>query len=123
MKDIDEIRRDNLSLLEGEYVTPTAAAKAIGMTLAQFSNLRDGAKDSKTGKRRGMRKETARKIEEACGKHPGWLDIDHSSGSGTDRLRSIYEQLSPARQLAAEQSLLGLLALENDERRSATKKG
>lgn len=116
MKDIDEIRRDNLRILESEFGSPTSAAKRAGMTLAQFSNLRDGAKDSKTGKPRGMRKETARKIEESCGKHEMWLDIDHSSNDAGSRILSIFNQLSPSKKDAAEQSLLGLLALENLER-------
>jgi len=81
MRDIDDIRRDNLKLIEAEAGGPTAAAGLLDMSVAQFSNLRDGAKDSKTGKPRGMRKETARKIEEAAGKHVGWLDVDHSSSS------------------------------------------
>jgi hypothetical protein len=51
------------------------------MSLAQFSNLRDGAKDSQTGKARGMRKETARRIEEAVGKPSGWLDQVHDQGN------------------------------------------
>ncbi|UXY13844.1 hypothetical protein N8I74_10970 [Chitiniphilus purpureus] len=79
MKDIDEIRRDNLRLIEAEQGSATMAARNAGMTLAQFLNLRDGAKDSKTGKPRGMRKETARKIEAGNGKQRGWLDIDHSN--------------------------------------------
>lgn len=81
MKDIDEIRRDNLRLLEREYGGPTATAAQVGMSTAQFANLRDGAKDSKTGKPRGMRKDTARKIEQNANKPTGWLDVDHSSAS------------------------------------------
>lgn len=76
MKDIDEIRRDNLRRLETECGTPTATAQRLNMSLAQFANLRDGARDSKTGKRRGMRKDTARRIETDAGKPPGWLDVD-----------------------------------------------
>lgn len=79
MKDIDEIRRDNLRLLERERGGPADAARAVHMSLAQFANLRDGAKDSKTGKPRGMRKETARRIEAAAEKPEGWLDVDHSA--------------------------------------------
>lgn len=78
MRDIDEIRRDNLRLIELEQGGPSPAAKLLEMSAAQFANLREGAKDSKTGKPRGMRKETARRIEAACGKPAGWLDEDHS---------------------------------------------
>ena len=115
MKDIDQIRADNLHLLQKEFGSASATADRLEMTLSQFQNLRDRAKDSKTGKPRGMRKETARKIEDRAGKHSGWLDLDHSD-DGPGRILSIYQRLSPARQSAAEQSLLGLLALEDAER-------
>jgi hypothetical protein len=74
VRDIDQIRRDNMRIIEKECGGPTEAAHKVGMSPAQFSNLRDGAKDSKTGKARGMRKETARRIEAAAGKPMGWLD-------------------------------------------------
>ena len=77
MKDIDEIRRENLRKLEIEAGGVKSVADRIGMSVSQFANLRDGAKDSKTGRPRGMRKETARKIEESLGKTSGWLDINH----------------------------------------------
>lgn len=78
MKDIDEIRRENMRLIEREAGGTTEAATLCGMSPSQFANLRDGAKDSKTGKQRGMRKETARRIEASAKKPEGWLDIDHS---------------------------------------------
>jgi len=74
MRDIDEIRRENLRRIEHELGGATEAAKVVGMSPAQFINLRTGAKDSKTGKPRGMRKETARRIEMALRKPQGWLD-------------------------------------------------
>ncbi|MFA1584729.1 helix-turn-helix transcriptional regulator [Achromobacter ruhlandii] len=77
MKDIDDVRRENLRRLEHEYGGPSAVAKVLEMSPSQFMNLRDGAKDSKTGKPRGMRKETARKIEQRAGKPQGWLDEPH----------------------------------------------
>ncbi|MDR1661235.1 MAG: hypothetical protein LBR95_02235 [Azoarcus sp.] len=79
MKDIDDIRRENLCLLEKEMGGATAIANLIGMSPVQYINLRNGAKDSQTGKPRGMRKGTARKIEAAAGKPAGWLDTDHSA--------------------------------------------
>jgi len=81
MKDIDEIRRDNLRLIEQERGGPAEAARIVNMSAAQFANLRDGAKDSKTGKPRGMRKETARRIEEAAEKPEGWLDQEHQTST------------------------------------------
>lgn len=79
MKDIDEIRRENIRLIEQELGSAAIAAKSIGMGLAQYLNLREGAKDSKTGIPRGMRKQTAWKIEDGAKKPRGWLDIDHST--------------------------------------------
>ena len=79
MKDIDAVRRENLRLLELEAGGPAEAARRLNMSPSQFANLREGAKDSKTGKPRGMRKETARRIESGAGKAPGWLDTDHAT--------------------------------------------
>ena len=93
MKDIDEIRRENLRRLESEYGSTTAAANAAGMSLSQFANLRDGARDSRTGKRRGMRKETARRIEENACKPAGWLDIDHAEKSTLPAEQQLLESL------------------------------
>ncbi|MDG9927441.1 MULTISPECIES: hypothetical protein [unclassified Pseudomonas] len=102
MKDIDEIRRSNMRLLEKEFGGLATVADRVGMSPSQFGNLRDGAKDSKTGKPRGMRKATARRIEEAAGKPAGWLDTDHSQSAETkiveppvSPLLRAYEQASP----------------------------
>lgn len=95
MTDIDEIRRANLRLIEQESGSPTDAAKKIGMSLAQFSNLRDGAKDSQTGKARGMRKETARRIEEAVGKPSGWLDQVHDQEGNEPQATTVNIASSP----------------------------
>lgn len=54
-----------------------------GMSTTQFINLRDGAKDSKTGKPRGMRKATAWRIEDAAGVERGWLDRVHQANEST----------------------------------------
>ena len=111
MKDIDEIRRDNLKLLELELGGPAEAARALDMSLSQFANLRDGAKDSKTGKPRGMRKETARRIEASARKPAGWLDVDHSE-PGHAKPRSAAPapwaayQVAPAATKAAVDLLL-----------------
>jgi len=75
MLDIDEVRRRAMLMLEKEVGGPVAAAKLAGMSHSQWANLRNGAPDSKTGKPRGMRKETARKIEAAFGKPECWLDV------------------------------------------------
>lgn len=74
MKDIDEMRRKAMALLEREAGGPVAAAAKVGMSYTQWANLRSGAADSKTGKPRGMRKQTARRIEAAFGRPEGWMD-------------------------------------------------
>lgn len=73
--DIDEIRRINIKALWKDQ--RSALIEKCGMQPAQFYNLRDGAPDSKTGKPRGMRKETAWKIEDAAGVPRGYLDKLH----------------------------------------------
>jgi len=111
MKDIDEVRRENMRLLEAELGGPTEAANRIGMSLAQFTNLKTGAKDSKTGKPRGMRKSTARRIEEASGKPIGWLDIDHtatiiSEKSTYSNINDLFASALPEQQAVARYFLL-----------------
>lgn len=106
MTDIDEIRRGNLRAIELEFGGPAGAAKRLGMSNSQFTNLRDGAKDSKTGKPRGMRKETARRIEAAAGKPSGWLDIDHQDRAS----HGIAPVLSPASTLGVPAVYVPLLA-------------
>lgn len=76
--DIDEIRRANIRQLEQIAGSKTAAADRVGMTYAQYLNYRNGAREQKTGKTRGMRKETAWRFEDAFGKPRGWLDTNHS---------------------------------------------
>ena len=77
--DIDDIRRINIANLEAVAGSPTKAAEKVGMTLSQYSNLKNGAYDPRSGKQRGMRKETAWRFEDAYGLPRGWLDIQHLS--------------------------------------------
>jgi len=74
MKSVDQIRREAMLHLEQEAGGPTPASIRAGMSYSQWANLRSGARDSKTGKVRGMRADTARQIEIAFGKPEGWLD-------------------------------------------------
>lgn len=113
MKDIDQIRRDNLKAIEAEYGGPAAAAAVLGMSHSQFTNLRDGARDSKTGRPRGMRASTARNIEERAGKTVGWLDTDHSAIS--EQIPPLagpagWEKLSPNQREQVESFIGWLLA-------------
>ena len=100
--DIDQIRRSNILTLEAEAGGAPMLSKLVGMSYAQYVNLRDGAKDSVTGKPRGMRKETARKFEVAGKKPDGWMDIDHASVVAApmtcDDLLKAFELLPPIEQ-------------------------
>ena len=80
--DIDEIRRTNIRALEVIAGSPKNTADRVGMTYAQYVNTRDGAKEAKTGKPRGMRKETAWRFEDAFGMPRGWLDTAHCAADG-----------------------------------------
>ncbi|WP_081082919.1 hypothetical protein [Burkholderia cepacia] len=128
MKDIDEIRRDNLRLIEAEYGGPSAAAAACGMSHSQFTNLRDGARDSKTGRPRGMRAATARKIEDNIGKAVGWMDTDHSIATSTTTSTDApagWGKLNPA-QRAQVESFIGWVLTQTpapaDDTQSAKKR-
>lgn len=81
--DIDDIRRNNIRTLEKTVESATAAAEKVQMSYSQYLNYRNGAKEAKTGKLRGMRKETAQRFEAAFGMRPGWLDENHA-GRGTE---------------------------------------
>jgi len=112
MRDIDEIRRENLRRIEHELGGATEAAKVVGMSPAQFINLRTGAKDSKTGKPRGMRKETARRIETALRKPLGWLDMPpqtekSSLDESAHSLIRAYRAAEPRIQAAVRLLLIG----------------
>lgn len=103
--DIDDIRRANITTLEQEFGGIAALANATGMSYTQCRNYRDGVPDSKTGKIRGMRKETAAKFERAGGKPPGWLDQLHSevaiSSDGADASTSAKS----GRRISSEASM------------------
>lgn len=78
--DIDNIRRANLLILEDRLGGPKGVADRVGMSYAQYLNLRNGAKDSETGKPRGMRKQTAWRFDDAAEVPRGWLDTPHDAG-------------------------------------------
>ena len=79
--DIDDIRRANICKLEKLAGSPTAAALLVDMSYSQYLNYRNGAKEAKTGKLRGMRKETAWRFEDAFKKPRGWLDTNHDTAA------------------------------------------
>ncbi|MCL2076321.1 MAG: S24 family peptidase [Betaproteobacteria bacterium] len=97
MKDIDDIRRENMLILEQEAGGATAAAERVDWSQPRWSNTRSGVRDTKTGKRRGMLNGTARKIEDSFDKPKYWLDVDHSEVEPID-LES-HPDLAPVRRV------------------------
>lgn len=94
MKEITEIRRENLAKLKANYRTLDEFAEACGTSSSQLSQWINGSLESKTGRPRGMRSESCRKIEEKIGLSKNWLDTDHTS-----------EQAKLSKQLSAELDL------------------
>jgi SOS-response transcriptional repressor LexA len=80
MKMIDDIRRENMAALAKEVGGVAALAEKLGRTEAQISQWIHGSL-LPSGKRRGMRSETARFIEQRTGKPLGWLDTDHTQSA------------------------------------------
>lgn len=79
MKTIEEIHRRNLQSLVREFDGVAAVAAKIGCSPSQFSQWLNGSENSGTGKPRGMRPSSARRIEKACEKPPGWMDQSHET--------------------------------------------
>jgi hypothetical protein len=77
MKTIEQIHRLNLAVLVVEYGSVTGAADAAGCSPSQFSQWLNASENSGTGKPRGLNASSCRKIEVACGKPVGWMDVEH----------------------------------------------
>jgi phage repressor protein C with HTH and peptisase S24 domain len=91
MQSIDERRRENLRALIDEVGGNKALADRIGVSESQLSQWANGSINSSTGKPRGMRTETAQRIEDAAGKPRGWLDGIHLSAHATAYASSTAE--------------------------------
>lgn len=125
MKTVDETRRARLADLVREFGTAANLADTIGCSPAQLSQWLNASKESKTGKPRGMRKETARLIERKCGRPVGWLDGLGGQMAGVadsivgDRWIPISDEekelLAQFRQLQGKGARLRVLAAVADE--------
>ena len=78
MKTVEEVRRARLAMLVKEFKSYAELNEKLGRprrdaTLTQYANQSVG---SKTAKRKGMGSATARLLESACKKEPGWMDTD-----------------------------------------------
>lgn len=105
MKSIDDIRRENLAELVAEFHGITPLAARLDRSHSQVSQLLTGAKDSKTGKRRGMRSTTARYIEDRCGKPGGWMDSEHPSANNLAVASVSHSQSTTSPEITGAQSI------------------
>ena len=78
---IANIRRNNMLTLLTECDGLANLSRKLDRSPSQVSQLVYGLKSSQTGRRRGMRSETARYIEKMTGKSFGWLDLDNNPNS------------------------------------------
>lgn len=74
MKTIEETYRERLLMLSKEYGGQTGLSKRIDKSPAQISQWINGSADSKTGKARSMKSDTAREIEVSLNLPRGWFD-------------------------------------------------
>lgn len=74
MQTIDETYRQRLRMLIDEFGGQVHLAAAIGKSTSQISQWLNASPDSKTGKPRTLKPETAREIEKAVGKPRAWFD-------------------------------------------------
>lgn len=79
MKFIDDIRRENLKALAEALGGVAALARQLARSESQISQWIRGAAHSATGRKRGMKSETARWIERTTGKPEGWLDTPQAA--------------------------------------------
>lgn len=74
MKTIEETYREKLRILAKEFGGQNELGKVIGKSAAQISQWMNGSPDSKTGKPRSLKSDTAREIEKLTGKPRAWFD-------------------------------------------------
>lgn len=84
MVTINEIRRRNLASLKEKYGSWRSLADAFGVSESQLSQWVNASADSRTGRPRGMRDSTCRKLEQAIGLKQGWLDLSHAISANGD---------------------------------------
>ena len=74
MKTIEETYRQRLQMLIDEYGGQGKLSEAINKSASQISQWLNASPDSRTGKPRSLKSETAREIEIATGKPRAWFD-------------------------------------------------
>ena len=82
MQTISDTRRANLLILADESGGKQELADRIGKGYSQLSQWINASKNSKTGRPRTVGNDSARHIEQSCGKPVGWLDVSHDNNVG-----------------------------------------
>ena len=77
--DVYEVRIINARRFSSEYDTLKSFAEHCGISAGVMSRLIS----TSCAKNRNIGSQAARQIEKACGKPPGWLDINHSTVSAS----------------------------------------
>lgn len=102
---IEDIRRARLDLLINEFGSVAALAQRLDRQPAQVSQWRNASIDTKSGKPRYMKSETARRIESLTGKPDGWMDQPIPKSNAVNEDREIYS-LGEVHKLTYEERLL-----------------
>lgn len=111
---IEQIRRERLQDLIDEYGSIVALAGKLERQPAQISQWKNASIDSKSGKPRHMKSETARRIEKIVGKPLGWMDQPDTpahalvlkDNTGVYKVERASQKTDRQKRLDAIQSLL-----------------
>lgn len=111
-----EIRVGNLRILIKEFKTIVGVSDKTGISPAYLSQILNATKTGKNQAPRAMGEVTARKLEKACGKPEGWMDLPHDTMIGEDvtvrAMMDIYHTLNERSKIALLQQSIILKKLE-----------
>lgn len=114
MKTCKEIRYDNLLLLIEKFGSIQKLADALDKSHGQISQLKNKAKDSKTGNARSIGDDQARDIELKLGLEVGWMDHERDPNAA-----SLSAGLSKKFLHPTTQKVVDLMEAMDDETRGA----
>lgn len=95
MNTIEETRLLRLKMLRDELGSVAEIAKRTGISYAQISQWINESPDSKTGKIRNMRSESARLIENKLGKEQGWFDQPINNEAIDKKMGALLKLVKP----------------------------
>lgn len=107
MKQIEDIRRENMAKLAKRFGGNAGLANTLSRSEAQVSQWINGSL-LPSGKKRGMRSETARWIETTTGIHAGWLDTNHEKSADLVAESAATYRLPPRHARPLVQELIEL---------------